>query len=509
MGRSAANDAGERIFHYEGLMMKRNTGLSITPRLAYQGFFMRAISAAFCLLWLGLLLALPSTRVFAEDALPNDLAAKIDEIARDALAKSGVPSASIAVVRGGKSVYARAYGDARLDPRTPATSAMRYSVGSISKQFTAAAILMLQQQGKLSLDDKVAKYFPELTDADKITIRQLLSHTSGYQDFWPQDYLYPMMKHPTTPAFVMDMWGKKPLDFAPGALWQYSNTNYTIAGAIVQKLTGQVPFEFLQQHVFPELGIRDAYDSNLHALRATDARGYSRYALGPPRPSQKEGVNWMYGAGELALTAGDLAKWDIAMIDNTLLQPASWREMETDVLLNDRLASGYGLGVFVGDIDGHRMISHDGEVQGFTAGNYVFPDDHIAVVVLTNQDAVGTYGVIGKGIAKALFEVHDPAANKALVQARAIFAGLQRGSIDRSLFTANANSYFGATAMNDYRASLSALGEPQSFNMRRASKRGGMQMRSYSVIFPNMELEIVTYALPNGKLEQYMVSSAD
>lgn len=492
-----------------GLVMKRHIRLSIRLPFGYQDVLMPAVTATFRVVWLGLLLAFASTTVFAEDALPNGLAAKIDEIARDALASSGVPSASIAVVRGGKCVYVKAYGDARLEPITPATPAMRYSVGSISKEFTVAAMLMLQQQGKLSLADKVAKYFPELTDADQITIRQLLSHTSGYQDFWPQDYLFPMMKHPTTPAFIMDTWGKKPLDFVPGAQWQYSNTNYTIAGAIVQKLTGQVPFKFLQQHVFPALGIRDAYNSNLHALPATDARGYSRYALGPLRPSQKEGTNWVYGAGELAMSAGDLAKWDIAMIDNTLLAPASWREMETDVLLNERLASGYGLGVFVGDMDGHRMISHDGEVEGFTAGNYVFPDDHMAVVVLTNQDAVGTFGVIGKGIARALFEVHDAAANKALAQARAIFTGLQHGRIDRGLFTANGNSYFDATALHDYQASLATLGEPQSFSIRAARKRGGMQMRAYSATFPKMELEIVTYALPDGKLEQYMVSSAD
>ncbi len=470
---------------------------------------MRTMTVAFRLSCLGLLLALASTAAFARDTLPSGLAAKIDRIARDALAKSGVPSASIAVVRGGELVYTKAYGDARLDPRTPATSAMRYSIGSISKEFAAAAILMLQQQGKLSLDDDVAKFFPALTDAGHITIRQLLSHTSGYQDYWPQDYLFPLMERPTTPAFIMDRWAKKPLDFAPGAQWQYSNTNYIIAASIVQKLTGQTPFEFLRQHVLSKLGIHDAYDTNLSALPPTDARGYSRYALGPLRPSPKEGVNWLYGAGELAMTAGDLAKWDIAMIDDTLLQPASWREMETDVLLNDGVASGYGLGVFVGQMDGHRMISHDGEVEGFTAGNYVFPDDHIAVVVLTNQDAVGTFGVIGKGIAEALFEVHDPAENEALAQARAIFAGLQRGKIDRSLFSTDGNSYFDAIALQDYQSSLASLGKPQSFKILAAHERGGMQMRAYSVTFPKVKLDVVTYSLPDGKLEQYIVSSAD
>ena len=461
-----------------------------------------------CLI-LAVLLTLASVPVFANEALPADLAAKIDKIANDALAKSGVPSASVAVVRDGKLAYAKAYGHARLDPETPATSAMRYSVGSISKEFTAAAILMLQQQGKLSLDDKIAKFFPDLTDADRITIRQILSHTSGYRDFWPQDYLMPMMKQSTTPGHIMDVWARKPLDFPPGSQWQYSNTGYVIAGAIVEKVTGQIPFEFLQQHVFPQLGITDAYDTNVHALPDTDARGYSRFALGPLRPSQKEGVDWMFGAGELAMTASDLAKWDIAMIEQTLLQPASWRAMQTEVLLDNGLGSGYGLGVFVGKMDGHRMISHDGEVMGFTAGNTIFPDDKVAVVVLTNQDAVGTFSAISKDVAKALFQVHDPAATRALAQAKTIFAGLQTGRIDRSLFTANANSYFDSTALHDYRTSLAPLGKPESFAIRAARKRGGMQMRGYTLTFPKTKLSITTYVQPDGKLEQYIVAAAD
>lgn len=467
---------------------------------------MRSIHRCLCL---AALLVLACAPAFAKNALPADLFAKIDKIANDALAKSGVPSASVAVVRDGELVYAKAYGDARLDPKTPATPAMRYSIGSISKEFTAAAILMLQQQGKLSLDDHISKFFPGLTDADHITIRQILSHTSGYQDYWPQDYLMPMMKQPTTPQHIMDVWAKKPLDFAPGSEWQYSNTGYVIAGSIVQKVTRQTPFAFLQQHVFPKLGVTDAYDTNLKALPATDARGYSRFTLGPLRPSQKEGVNWMFGAGELAMTASDLAKWDMAMIGQTLLQPASWHAMQSEVVLNNGLGSGYGLGVFVGRMDGRRMISHDGEVMGFTAGNYIFPDDKTAVVVLTNQDAVGTFGVIGKGIAKALFEVHDPAATQALAQAKAIFAYLQRGKIDRNLFTADANSYFDATALHDYQTSLAPLGKPQSFTIRAARKRGGMQMRGYTVTFPKTKLSISTYTLPDGKLEQYIVASAE
>ncbi|MGH8114067.1 MAG: serine hydrolase domain-containing protein [Rhodanobacteraceae bacterium] len=435
--------------------------------------------------------------------------ARVDRIVGAALAKSGVPSASVGVVRGGKLVYAHAYGSARVDSKTPATPAMRYEIGSISKQFTAAAILLLQRQGKLNLDDKISKFFPDLTDAHAITIRQVLSHTSGYPDYWPQDYLMPSRKLPTTPAHIMAVWARRPLNFSPGTRWQYSNTNYVIAGAIVQKVTGQTPFAFLQQHVFRPLGITDAYDANLYTLPASDAEGYHRYALGPLRPAQAPGANWMFGAGELAMTASDLAKWDIAMIDQALLSPASWEAMQTDVLLNDGLATGYGLGVFVGRLDGHRMISHDGEALGFTAANDVFPDDRDAVVVLTNQDAVTTSDVIARRIAKALLEAHVHGSTKALAQAKAIFAGLQRGSIDRSLFTADANSYFSATALHDYQTSLAPLGSPRSFTLRTAHERGGMKLQVYLLTFTTRKLLAIIYTLPNGKLEQYIVAPAD
>src|SRR4029079_750762 len=156
----------------------------------------------------------------AQNQLPPDMTEKIDKTVTDTLARTGVPSASVAVVKDGQIAYVKAYGDAKLEPKTPATAQMRYSIGSISKQFTAAAILLLQEQGKLSLDDKVGKYIPDLTRANEVTIRQLLSHTSGYQDYWPQDYVMPMMLQPVTSAKILDMWARKPLDFEPGAKWQ-------------------------------------------------------------------------------------------------------------------------------------------------------------------------------------------------------------------------------------------------------------------------------------------------
>src|SRR2546427_4478453 len=139
-----------------------------------------------------------------DGAFPPDLRAGVDRIAREVLAATGVPSASLAIVKDGRIAYVEAYGDARLDPRAPARPGMRYSIGSISKQFTAAAILMLAEERKLSLDDPVSRFAPSLTRANEVTVRQLLSHTSGYRDYWPQDYVPPFMLREITAGGILD-----------------------------------------------------------------------------------------------------------------------------------------------------------------------------------------------------------------------------------------------------------------------------------------------------------------
>src|SRR5271157_1239153 len=345
-------------------------------------------------------LALSSS--WAQTNLAPDLRANIDDIARQILATTGVPSSSLAVVKDGEIAYLQAYGNARLDPPTPARPEMRYSIGSISKQFTAAAILMLAEEGELSLDDPVSKYISGLTRGNEVTIRELLSHTSGYQDYWPQDYVMPMMLKPVTPGEILDRWARIPLDFNPATKWQYSNTNNAIARVIVEKASGMPLWTFLGKRVFTPLGMKSIADTNEKALPQTDPGGYFRYALGPLHPAPKEGKGWMFAAGELAMTPDDLARWDISMIQRTLLKPASYKEMETVVLLKNGAPTRYGLGIEVSMVDGHRMLEHSGEVSGFTAENIVLPDDKIAIVVLTNQDAAEAAPEIGNEIRTVL-----------------------------------------------------------------------------------------------------------
>ncbi|MFI5228410.1 MAG: serine hydrolase domain-containing protein [Gemmatimonadales bacterium] len=451
-------------------------------------------------------LALPAA-LPSQSALPPAMRAAIDSTAREALAATGAPSASIAVVRYGTLVYANAYGMARLDPPTPATIRMRYSIGSISKQFTATAVLLLAERHKLSLDDKIGKWLPDLTRANEVTLRQVLSMTSGYQDFWPQDYVMPPMLQPTTARRIVDEWAKKPLDFDPGTKWQYSNTNYVIAGMIVEKAAGMPLVEFLRKEIFTPLHMESVFISDESALGPGDAERYLRYALGPPRVAPKEGRGWMFAAGELAMTASDLARWDISVIDQKILTPASYREQQTDVRLKNGTATGYGLGVDVGVADGHRIISHGGEVSGFTAQNSIYPDDRAAVVVETNLDATGASGAIASRIASLLFTSSDAGTARAVAQARAIFDGLQHGTIERSLFTSNANAYFNETALADFASSLGPLGPPSEFVQTRQSLRGGMTYRAFRVRAGGKTVTISTFTMPNGKLEQYQIAA--
>jgi D-alanyl-D-alanine carboxypeptidase len=450
--------------------------------------------------------------VAAGAALPGAVGGGIDAAAAGVLEATGVPSASVAVVQGGRVVYAKAYGEARLEPRMAAGPGMQYSVGSISKQFTAAMMLLLVQDGKVKLDDPVGKYLPGLTRANEVTVRQVLSMTSGYQDFWPEDYVMTSMMVPATPQHILDVWGKKPLDFEPGTEWQYSNTNYVIAGRIVEIAGGRPLVEQLRERIFGPLKMTGVLDSDASRLPEGDPVGYYRHALGPLRPAPLEGQGWMFAAGELAMTASDLALWNISLMDRTLLAQASYEAMFTEVKLKNGMGTGYGLGVQVGEREGHRFVAHSGEVSGFVAQNIVFPEDKAAVTVLTNEDASSAASALAWQIAPLVLKGGDAGGETATAaeeRARRIFTGLQEGKIDRSQMTPLCSAYFTAEALEDFASSLKPLGAPRSFTQVMEEKRGGMTFRSFRVEFAGRQVRVTTYEEPDGRLEQYLVIAVD
>lgn len=447
----------------------------------------------------------------AVDSLAADLSAKVRAAVTDVIQRTSVPSAEVGIVRNGHIVYVAAFGDAKLSPPTPATPTMHYAVGSISKQFTAAAIMLLQQQGKLSVDDPVSRWFPNLTRAKEVKVRNLLSHTSGYEDYAPQDYTIPEWTKPSSAQRIVDQWATKPLDFDPGTQYQYSNTNYNILGLIVEKASGQPFWKFLKSRVLDPLGLSHTIDLDTqHDL--LEPVGYFRNALGPLRPAIEEAPGWYFADGELAMPVGDLLKWDISVMNESLLSHRSYAQMEAPTRLKNGLYSNYGFGLSAGQASGHRAISHNGEVGGFVAWNTVLPEDHIAVAVLTNQEASPAAGMITRAIMPLLVPPPANAATDAAATAKAeslartVLEGLQHGQIDRSRFTANGNFYFDSTALGDYASSLGPLGAIKSLEQTSVFDRGGMTYRGFAVEFANgTKVNLSTFTVPDGRIEQFLV----
>jgi len=455
---------------------------------------------------LALLLSIAIAHAQAAAGLPPEIANEIDATVTEVLEETGVPSASVAIVHEGAIAWTKAYGLARLDPPTPATTTMRYPIGSISKQFTAAAVAMLAAEGKLSLDDRLADFFPDLTRAGDITLRQLLSHTAGIRDYWPQDYVPQTMLEPITTDELIDQWARQPLDFEPGTKYQYSNTGYVIAGAIVEKVSGEPLMEFLRERIFVPLGMDSVTDIDQGTLAPGDATGYQRFALGPPRLAPKEGKGWLFAAGPLAMTAADLAKWNLSLIEGNVPGAAVFDELTREVVLTNGVGTGYGLGLGVAREGDRRVVGHGGEVSGFTATNRVYPEERSAIIVLANQDAANAAPAIAKKIAELLFVSASPADAEMLERVSEILDGLRKGRLDRSLFTPNGNGYFSDAALDDIKTSLKRLGSPKEIEQVRQSLRGGLTTRVYRADFKKKTLEIVTRAAADGKLEQYTLS---
>lgn len=454
------------------------------------------------------LLALLASAASAQPLTQAEVS-QIDQLVTKTLSDTGVPSAEIAIVRDGKLVLNKAYGKA--NEALPANPGLPYQIASNSKQFTAIAILLLRDEGKLSLDDHVSKFIPGITEGDRITIRELLSHESGLQDFWPQDYSFADMEKPTTPQHIVDKWAKKPLDFRPGERWQYSNTGYVVAGMIAEKVSGEPLLTFLHHKIFDPLGmtsVRDQDDTKTPDFPA----GYKRNALGPVRIAQQPGRGWLYAAGELSMTAADLARWDIARMDRSLIPVRDWVEQETPILRTDGRTTGYGLGVYNSYQRERHVINHGGEAVGFLTQNTVYPDSRDAIIVFTNSDFSGATGTLTTGIEKIVLNLPDPAlaneTNRA-ADVRNVYNMIVGGQLDRGRFTDNLNYYFNPTTLGDYRASLSPLGSPTSFESLGPPRlRGGFVNRNFTIHYSGgKDLTLVTYAEPgaNGRWEQFMI----
>jgi len=319
------------------------------------------------------------------------------------------------------------------------------------------------------------------------------------------------MQRAATAQTIVQRWGTKPLDFDPGTTWQYSNTNYVIAAAVVERVAGMRLMDFLHQRVFSRLAMTSVSDFDAGPLGPDDAGAYLRNALGPLRPAPKEASGWLFGAGQLAMTAHDLAQWDLAVINQSVLRPASYKTQQSEVLLSSGNTTSYGLGVSISAPGGRRRISHGGAVSGYTTSNSVYPGERAAIVVFTNiyPGASGASDQIVERIANVIFAPADREADGARERARRMYDGLAQGTVDRTLLTPAAGAYFTQEVLSDFGTSLAPLGPPTAFAMIGDALRGGMHVRSYRIRAGNVPMTLTTLTLPDGRIEQYILSRAN
>jgi CubicO group peptidase (beta-lactamase class C family) len=436
----------------------------------------------------------------------NAEASAVDKLVAAAMAESGAPSASVSIVRDGKIAYAKAYGLRRLGAQEAAAVNTRYRIASVSKQFTAAAVLMLADSGKISLDDDVSRYLPELSGADPVTIRQVLSHTGGYREFWAADYLPSELKRPTSAQAIVERWGAAAHEFPPGTKWSYSNTGYVVLARLVERVSGQPLGEFLRDRIFAPLHMTSAEDVDGKPMGGSDATGYARFANGPPREAQLPAGGWTLGCGELAMTASDLARWNISIIDQSLMSRAAYAAQLSETKLKDGKGTGYGFGVFLDTVRGHRRVLHNGILPGFWSENRIYPDDRAAVTVMVNGSYGGSpHAVIANGIEKLLILEQSgstPAASPRDM-ARKLYDQIRTGSLDRSLLTDDASEYLSGQALSDYQESFAQLGEPLALVRVGTEQTGDVTANTWIAVWPKAQLVVILRTRPDGKVEEF------
>jgi CubicO group peptidase (beta-lactamase class C family) len=348
-----------------------------------------------------------SARGARGESMPDDSTGRrVDSLVSAELRAQHIPGIAIGVMRDGRVIKATGYGFANIELEAPVTPETIFQTGSVGKQFTATAIMMLVESGKLSLDDSLTRFFPEGTSTWRgITIRQVLTHTSGIPDYGGEEDTMGKgvidFRRDYTEDELIQHFSKLPLDFTPGSQWRYSNTGYVILGVLIHRITGQFYGDFLHDRIFVPLGMTatriiseaDIVPHRSNGYRLVDGEIKNQQWVAPSLNTTADGA--------LYTNVFDMAKWDSALYTNRLLRPESFAQMWTPVRLNNGTTHPYGFGWGVTTVNGHRLIAHSGAWQGFTMAISRYIDDRLSVVVFTNLDEDNSHPArIASGIAR-------------------------------------------------------------------------------------------------------------
>jgi len=326
--------------------------------------------------------------------------ARIDSLAKDYMALKKAPAVSIAVVRGKDTLVMKGYGLASREANRAATASTVYRIGSITKQFTAAGIMREVEQGKISLNDPITKYLPDVpTHGERITVRHLLTHTSGVHNYTDSPEWVKHWGEAMTPRQIVAFVDKDTLDFAPGTKYSYSNTGYVLLGMILEKVTGQPYATYVQRQFFTPLGLTQTSYCPDRTKDPQFADGYAA-SSGTVKPAEYLNITQPFSAGALCSTVRDLVKWHRALVDGRVVGARSYSLMTTPDTLIGGAKINYGFGLVPGQLSGKRMIGHSGGINGFTTYGMYMPDESLNVIVLSNSD--GGPGPLALNVARAV-----------------------------------------------------------------------------------------------------------
>jgi CubicO group peptidase (beta-lactamase class C family) len=435
----------------------------------------------------------------------------VDAYVAGQVKSKGYVGLSLAVVRDGKVVLAKGYGQSSREDGTPVTPDTPFAIGSVTKQFTCACVLKLAEEGKLSVHDKVAKYFPGLTRAGDITLYELMTHTSGYPDYYPLDFVDRRMQRPIDLDELIRQYAGGKLDFEPGTRWSYSNTGYILLGRIVEKVSGESFSRYLEQTILKPLGMTHSFFEPAPGDKRL-ARGYTTFALGDPEPAPRESAGWIHAAGGLYASAGDLAKWDVGLMDGKVLKPESFRLMTTPRQLADGRVRDYGCGLVIARRDGETILQHSGAVSGFLAYNAMIPRTKSAIVMLVNAEHIDAGALFRELLGLLLKDAAgQPDVPKVkgpppVEVARELFKQMQAGAVDRGKLGEEFNLYMTDDRLRAAAPRLKALGEPDKVEVENVAERGGMEVATVRFTFKTATVKGLLYRTPDGIVQEFLLS---
>jgi len=459
----------------------------------------RSLCAVACVV-----LAVPCLRAQAADP------AQLDSMIRRVVAEKHIVGLSVGVMQNGKVILAKGYGVRDASSRDPVTPRTMFAIGSVTKQFTCSALMLLVEQRRLALTDPVSMYLPTLTRAKEITLLDLGGHLSGYRDYYPLDFVDREMQKPATADQIITQYATRPLDFAPRSRYSYSNTGFLILGRIIEKVSGESFGAFIDKRIFAPLKLtRTVYEPATTPTTADMAQGYTSFGLAEIIRAEPEARGWTGSAGAIWSTPTDLMTWDLSLLDHTIITPASYAVLTTPQRLTDGRSSGYGCGESVNDRGLALVISHGGATSGFVAQNTVIPATRSAVVLLSNSD-LSPIGELNQAlIAKVMPRSPDVpviAGLSAVEAARKFLSDLEKGTVDRSTLGADFSAFLTPEKVAAARRALNAMGPVSKLRLAGVRERGEMEVATVQFDLGSTTAVGLMYRSADGKVQEFLIS---